>query len=119
MTSSDIANSSNPTPIDMEFLKTIIEDDEEFKKELFGIFTENSNRNIEKLEEAIKSNNDNSWYMASHAFKGAASSIGAFSLANILEYAQKHPEENAEQKAQILAKIKKEMLLVLEFIQKN
>ena len=58
----------------------------------------------------------NSWYMASHAFKGAAASIGAFDLSKILEYAQKHPEENYEQKTELLKKIKDELALVIKFI---
>lgn len=103
-------------PIDVEFLRSIIEDDFEFEKELFAIFIENAHRNIEKMEDAIKSSNDNSWYMASHAFKGAAASIGAVNLSNILEYAQKYSEENPEQKNEVLKKVKDEFQLVAEFI---
>jgi HPt (histidine-containing phosphotransfer) domain-containing protein len=102
--------------IDVEFLRSIIENDFEFEKELFEIFTDNAQRNIEKMEDAVKNSNDNSWYMASHAFKGAAASIGAFDLSKILEYAQKHPEENYEQKTELLKKIKDELALVIKFI---
>lgn len=103
-------------PIDVEFLRSIIENDAEFEKELFAIFTDNAGRNIEKMEEAVKSSNDNAWYMASHAFKGAAASVGAFDLSKILEYAQKHPEENYEQKTELLRKVKEELALVTKFI---
>ena len=75
--------------IDIEFLRSIIENDFEFEKELFAIFSENATRNVTKMEDAIKSGDSNSWYMSSHAFKGASASIGAFQLSNILEYAQK------------------------------
>ena len=102
--------------VDVEFLRSIIENDVEFEKELFAIFTDNAHRNIEKMEDAIKSSNDNSWYMASHAFKGAAASIGAFDLSKILEYAQKHPEENYEQKTELLRKIREELGAVIQFI---
>jgi len=102
--------------IDVEFLRSIIENDSEFEKELFAIFTDNAQRNIEKMEEAVKNSNDNSWYMASHAFKGASASIGAFNLSKILEYAQKHPEENYEQKTELLKKIKDELAEVIKFI---
>lgn len=111
-------NSANGSrkAIDVDFLRSIIENDIEFEKELFAIFTDNSQRNIEKMEDAIKSSNDNSWYMASHAFKGASASIGAFELSKILEYAQKHPEENYEQKTELLKKIKDELAEVIKFI---
>ena len=102
--------------IDTEFLRSIIENDLEFEKELFVIFSENVHRNTVKMEEAIKSGDNNSWYMAAHAFKGAAASIGAFDLSRILEYAQKNPEENSEQKTEILKKVREELQLVLEFI---
>lgn len=102
--------------IDVEFLRSIIENDVEFEKELFAIFTDNAIRNVERMEEAVKNSNDNAWYMASHAFKGAAASIGAFDLSKILEYAQKHPEENYEQKTELLQSIKEELALVIKFI---
>jgi HPt (histidine-containing phosphotransfer) domain-containing protein len=108
--------SNSKKVIDIEFLRSIIEDDFEFEKELFAIFIENAHRNIEKMEEAIKTSNDNFWYMASHAFKGASASIGAVELANVLEYAQKHPEETSEQKTALLQKVKSELQLVVEFI---
>jgi len=102
--------------IDIEFLRSVIEDDREFEKELFAIFTENAQRNIVKMEEAINKSDNNAWYMASHAFKGAAASIGAFDLSKSLEYAQKHPEDNISEKTQILQKVRDEFRLVLDFI---
>ena len=105
--------------IDIDFLKTIIDNDIEFKKELFGIFLENISKNISKLEDAANSGDNNSWYMSSHAFKGASASIGAFDLSKILEYAQKHPEESKEQKLELLKKIKEELKMVVEFINRE
>jgi HPt (histidine-containing phosphotransfer) domain-containing protein len=110
------STSASNKAVDVEFLRSIIENDVEFEKELFAIFTDNAQRNVEKMEEAIKTSNDNSWYMASHAFKGASASIGAFDLSKILEYAQKHPEENYEQKTELLNKIKEELGEVIRFI---
>lgn len=102
--------------VDREFLRSIVENDIEFEKELFNIFSENAQRNMLKLEEAIKTSDNNSWYMAAHAFKGASASIGAFELSKILEYAQKNPEESPEEKTAILAKIREEFARVLDFI---
>ena len=102
--------------LDIDYLKSIIEDDKEFEQELFKIFIENSQKNIIKLQEAIDSEDINSWYMASHAFKGASASIGAFELAKILEYAQKNIEDSKENKIQTLDKIKNELKLVNDFL---
>lgn len=102
--------------VDVEFLRSIIDQDHEFEKELLTIFLENAKRNLAKMEEASRSNDNNSWYMASHAFKGAAASIGAFNLSQLLEHAQKHPEDNFDQKNKILSDVKNEFKLVNDFI---
>ncbi len=102
--------------LDIDFLRNVLDSDSEFEKELFAIFLDNSRRNIDAMESAIKNSDDSSWYMAAHAFKGAAASIGAFDLSKILEYAQKHQEGHYEQKKVLLAKIKDELALVIKFI---
>lgn len=107
------------TAIDKEFLRSIIENDKEFEKELFDIFTDNANKNIAKMEDAIKTSDNNSWYMASHAFKGSAASIGAFDLSSLLEYAQKNPEDVVEKKNETMQKVKDELQLVLQFIEEE
>lgn len=102
--------------IDTEFLRSVIENDFEFEKELFAIFSENAHRNLTKLEDAIVKSDNQSWYMASHAFKGASASIGAFELSKILEVAQKSMDVSKEEKVQMMLKIREEFLLVLDFI---
>ncbi len=108
-------NQQRKRAIDMEFLRSIIENDVEFEKELFAIFVENANRNFIKMEEAVGKDNQ-AWYMASHAFKGASASVGAFDLSKILEDAQKSMEASIDQKTKILAQAREEFKLVLEFI---
>lgn len=100
--------------VNIEFLKSVIGDDAEFEKELFSIFIENAKENIKKMEDATTGTSNHSWYMASHAFKGAAASIGAFELSKILEHAQQNPEAAAEQKNEIVAKVKAEFDAVLK-----
>ncbi len=111
-----MTDGQNKKAIDTEFLRSIIDNDKEFEKELFTIFSENAHRNIAKMGDAIKNSDNNSWYMASHAFKGAAASIGAFDLSKSLEYAQKHPEEDAQKKLIVLNNIREELQCVLNFI---
>jgi len=112
-------NNNKKAVIDTEVLRKIIEYDREFEKELFDIFMENANFNIQKLENAIKNNDNNSWYMAAHALKGACGSIGAFDLAKTFELAQKNSESGYDKKNDILTQIKKEYRLVVEFINDN
>ncbi len=100
--------------IDIDFLSSIVDGDKNFEQELFDIFIDNAKRNIQKMTEANLASDNNSWYMASHAFKGASASIGAFDLANILERAQKNPEENSVKKSELLEMINAEFQLVLQ-----
>lgn len=107
---------SEKNSIDVEFLESIVDGDLDFQKELFVIFVENAERNVKKMEEALKNNDNNAWYMSSHAFKGAAASIGAFDLSKVLEYAQKHPDDSENVKQEIVDKVKEELGGVLEYI---
>jgi HPt (histidine-containing phosphotransfer) domain-containing protein len=109
----------NKRVIDIEFLRSVIDNDIEFEKELLAIFSENASRNLAKMEESAKNGDNNSWYMASHAFKGASASIGAFDLSKLLEHAQKHPEYSKREKEEIVEQVRKEVNLVFEFINRE
>lgn len=106
-------------PIDLDFLRGIIDNDLEFEKELFAIFLDNAHQNIVKMQEAVTNSDNNGWYMASHAFKGSSASIGAFSLSRILEYAQNHQQETFDEKVKILDEVKQEFQTVSDFINKE
>lgn len=107
----------NKNAVDIEFLDSVIDGDFQFEKELFSIFIANAEKNVKKMEDAILNKDNNGWYMASHAFKGASASIGAFDLSKALEYAQKNPDDEEQRKSEILAKIVSELEKVLKFIE--
>jgi HPt (histidine-containing phosphotransfer) domain-containing protein len=106
----------NKNPIDIDFLRKIIGNDLVFEKELFEIFLDNSKYNISKLDIALKSDDNNSWYMAAHALKGSSASIGAFPLSRILEIAQKSSDLEIEKKVEIFYQVKEEFKKVEEYI---
>ncbi len=107
---------SSKKAIDIEFLKSITGDDVSFEKELFILFLDSSKSNIIKMEKALAGSDNNGWYMASHALKGASASIGAFDLSKVLEYAQTHPKDEDKEKIRVLAEIKTELTRVETFI---
>ena len=102
--------------VDIEFLKSITGDDVVFEKELFILFLDSAKNNISKMEKSMADSDNNAWYMASHALKGASASIGAFNLAASLEYAQTHPKEDNKDKMRVLTEIKEELVRVSHFI---
>jgi HPt (histidine-containing phosphotransfer) domain-containing protein len=107
---------SSKKAVDIEFLKSITGDDVAFEKELFILFLDSSKSNILKMEKALADSDNNGWYMASHALKGASASIGAFDLSKVLEYAQTHPKDDDKDKVRVLTDIKKELTRVELFI---
>ena len=106
-------------PVDLEFLRNITDQDEEFEKDLLSIFIESSNSDVRKMEESIDNPSDNQWYLSSHSFKGSSASIGAFSLAKTLESAQMNKDSSKEKKLEILKDIKIKLKKVTEFLTKE
>ncbi len=107
------------TPVDLEFLRNITDNDIEFERDLLKIFIESSKNDIKKMEASIGDPNNNDWYLSSHSFKGSAASIGAFSLAKSLEYAQFHKDDPDEDKIKTLKEIKEKLAVVTKFLTKE
>ncbi len=117
----DVSDVKTPKPsskkaVDIDFLKSITGDDVAFEKELFILFLDSAKTNILKMEKALAESDNNAWYMASHALKGASASIGAFDLSGALEYAQTHPKDEDKDKIRVLTDIKAELARVSYFI---
>ena len=75
--------------------------------------------NISKLDKALKDEDNNSWYMASHALKGSSASIGAFPLSRILEVSQKSSDFDSDKKIEIFLQVKEEFRKVEDYILKR
>ena len=106
----------DPEILDVEFLQTITDGDIEFEKELFDTFIDSCGNNIDKMRDAVKNRDNDAWRMASHSFKGASASIGAFDLSHTLETAQTFSEEDYKGKADILNKVEKKFHQVVEYL---
>ena len=106
-------------PVDLEFLRSITDYDSEFEKDLLKIFIESSNNDIKKMEQSLGNPKSNDWYLSSHSFKGSAASIGAFSLAKSLEYAQFHKDDPDGEKIKTLNEIKEKLEIVVVFLTKE
>jgi len=105
--------------IDMRHLRDITDGDAEFEKELFDVFFENARDNIDKMVNAVQSKNIDAWKASSHSFKGAAASIGAFDLSDILEHAQVSQNATAQEKEEILTQVRKRFAEVDGFVKSH
>lgn len=106
-------------PVDLAFLRSITDHDDEFEKDLLRIFIASSKNDIKKMEDSLEDPTSNDWYLSSHSFKGSAASIGAFSLAKTLEYAQFHKDDNKDDKFKTLKEIKEKLNIVVQFLTKE
>lgn len=105
--------------LDMEFLREATLGDRDFERELFILFLDSTKVTIDRLEQAFKNKDNDAWYSMAHSIKGSSSSIGAFYLSKISEYAQLHPKEENDKKSKVLADIKAEFQRVVEFINRE
>jgi len=106
--------------VDIDFLKLTSGDDLDFQKDLITLFLNNAAKNIAKMEQSLTlTSNDidsKTWYAAAHSLKGASSSVGAFPMSKMLEYAQNHHKDDSKNKIDILSDIKIELERVSKFI---
>ena len=107
-----------PAIIDTDFLNSIIDNDIEFRDELFLIFKESSSNNLQKMIKSLEDNDFSAWYSASHAFKGASSSIGAFDLANTLDEAQRAIDKTQQEKLSILTVVQQKYIDLVNCLDK-
>jgi HPt (histidine-containing phosphotransfer) domain-containing protein len=106
-------------PVDLGFLRNITDQDKEFEKDLLKIFIESSKNDLNKMEESINDVKSNDWYLSSHSFKGSSASIGAFSLARSLEFAQSNKDSCFNEKLKIINEIKQKLEEVITFLKKE
>jgi len=102
--------------LDIEFLESVTDCNMEFEKDLLATFIESCKSNINKMAESIENKDDTTWRMASHSFKGASSSIGAFDLSSTLEIAQSHKEGSYKEKSKLLKEIEEKFQLVVKLL---
>jgi HPt (histidine-containing phosphotransfer) domain-containing protein len=105
-------------PVDIKFLRSITDHDTEFEKDLLEIFIVGSEKDIRKMEESLNYPESNDWYLCSHSFKGSSASIGAFPLAQSLEYAQFNKDASKEDKLKTLEDIKQKFKTTVDFLKK-
>lgn len=118
MTMTNLTNNSQ-APVDLEFLRTVTDHDNDFEKDLLKIFIQSADNDVGKMEKSLGNPRCDDWYLSSHSFKGAAASMGAFSLAKSLEYAQFHKDDPDDKKLIILAEIKTKLKIVIDFLTKE
>lgn len=107
---------NSQAPVDLEFLRTVTDSDNDFEQDLLKIFIQSADNDVGKMEKSLGNPRCDDWYLSSHSFKGAAASMGAFTLAKSLEYAQFHKDETDDKKLVMLDDIKAKLKIVIDYL---
>ncbi|MDE2029193.1 MAG: response regulator [Alphaproteobacteria bacterium] len=113
----DMPELAEGAPLDLSQLRSFSEGDVEMEKELTRVFTEQSDKNLKTLADALTSGDMKAWQDAGHMFKGGALGIGAVKLAEFCSAAQ-HFDGTPQDQAALFEKINREYARVKEHLQK-
>lgn len=103
-------------PIDMDHLHNFTDGNKEEERMLFCIFMTRAVEVVEQLNNALATNDNESWRKAAHLLKGASGNLGARHLFTICGEAEKAYDNNNEKPA-LLQQVQEELEHVRSFIE--
>lgn len=109
----------NKSPIDQKALSKRMDGDTNFEKKMLAMVPKSCDGYLEKMKEAMHACDNKVWFNRAHDLRNMSELIGAIDLATLADYAIDHSEETAQQKQEILQKIKTELELVYSYISKR
>lgn len=95
------------------------DDNDEFLRELTGIFLEDTPKRLAELDTSLASGDNGAFTRAAHSIKGSASNLGATQLRAAAEKLEHHSrQEGLNGVAEMIAAIKTEFALASEALKK-
>ena len=107
---------NNKHPIDIETLRTTIQNRIEIEIKLLHFLYEAGTNDIITLEANINEETPGEWESAAHGLSGAAGNLCANDLAMACEEAEDNVPEEIEHRVELLEKIKYEFQNVMDYI---
>ena len=89
-------------PVDMEYLRSFIGDDDQEKSLVLGMFVKGAEESISVLSQNIDTGDVDAWKRAAHKLKGSAANFGANYLRDCCVQAEELSDANPIDKAQLL-----------------
>ena len=118
ISSIDIAELLAEAPVNLDHLHSFTGGDEPADRELINVFVDQSDINIQTLEDNVVDGENMVWSESAHMLKGGAGAIGANHLASLCASAQKQFVASSEERRALLDKIKKEYQVVKDHLKK-
>ena len=97
-----IIHPQSDIPVDMDYLREFIGDDEEEKSMVVGMFVKGAEESISVLSQHVTTGDCETWKRASHKLKGSAANFGATYLHDCCAQAEQLSDADAIDKAQLL-----------------
>ena len=103
--------------LNIEQIELLTDGDPEEMEELFSVFFQQSDQDLDSLEKAYHEHDTEKWRKAAHKLKGAAANIGASLLATASQEAEKQYSVSQSDKVLLLNNIKDEYQRLKTFAQ--
>jgi HPt (histidine-containing phosphotransfer) domain-containing protein len=103
-------------PVNLDNVREMLGGDPARERELFGIFFESAEENIDGMEANTGAGKDEAWRTQAHSLKGMSLNLGANKLGELCATAQKNNTAPETEKQKMLAEVKAEYAKVKEYL---
>ena len=105
-------------PVDLDYFREAAMDDEEFMRELFDVFREDTPMQLARLRDAVSSGDFEVTAAAAHRLKGSSGNIGAQSLLALAKQLEQAGQfARAERAENLVGQVEAEYGRVCEFLE--
>lgn len=104
-------------PVNLDNVREMLGHDPVREKELFQIFIESADENIDGLVKSTGPGAEENWRTQAHALKGMSLNLGATKLGDLCATAQKGNAASQTEKEAMLSEIQAEYAKVRDFLQ--
>ncbi len=115
-TAEDTLQSKKDTPVNIARLESFTDGDRDVEKDLFKLFFEQADISLQRLSQALETQDDDEWRSAAHKFKGAAANLGAEKLAALCLTAETDDTASPENKLETLTSIRQQYQETQKFL---
>lgn len=102
--------------VDMDQLRSFTDGDAEEERLLVTLFTDQAQLSLKAMDEALASNNNETWRSAAHRLKGSSGNLGAKKLSHLCKRAELNAQAADPEKVAMLANIRGELVRVQSYL---
>ena len=108
----DIPETSDQAAVDFSRIKETADGDTEFERELFGVFIEDCEERLQRLDEALTAGRLDEIHREAHTIKGAAANVGTTRLQDIAMHLEALSDGASAEGQSLVRQLASEFVLV-------